>query len=225
MPRYLLITGTDTGVGKTVFTAAFTGWLRAHGRSALALKPLASGDREDARQLEKVQAGALELDWINPWSFAEPVSPLLAARAEGRRVTVDAWLRHVRATAALGSPVLVEAAGGLLSPLLEGADAPELIMALGAIPVVVASNRLGVVNQVRLTWSALPGSSRRLTQVILMDPETPDRSTASNLELVREYLPSGQVWAFPRFRQSWSRKEREARSAPVLEKIAARLGI
>lgn len=222
MSRYVFVTGTSTGVGKTEFAAALTRWLRANGSRAVALKPLASGDRGDAIRLEKAQGGALALDWINPWAFSRPVSPLIAAREEGRRVAFAALVGHIRATSRLGDPVIVEGAGGLLSPLLEKADARELIDALRARTVVVACNELGVVNQVRLVWSALSVVARKNTQIVLMDPKTDDESTRSNQALLGEYIDPKRIHRFPRLvkGRSGGRKVRD-----ILETLSQRLGI
>jgi len=80
MKQTLFITGTDTGVGKTVLTALLVKFLRGRGVNAAALKPVCSGDRSDARKLFAVMDGALPLDKINPWHFRAAIAPLLAAR-------------------------------------------------------------------------------------------------------------------------------------------------
>ena len=225
MARFIFITGTDTGVGKTVLAVALTRWLRANGRSAVALKPLASGDRDDALKLEAAQDGALPIDWINPWSFSEPLAPLLAARRDGRLITAGTLIGHLKATGKRGDPVVIEGAGGLLSPLVEGADAPEVIAALRARTVIVARDRLGVINQVRLVWGALPASARRYAQVVLMAEPRGDHSTPTNRELLAEYIGLERIHRCPR----WSRREMdrtpEGKSAEVLAGLAAGLGV
>jgi dethiobiotin synthetase len=194
----VFVTGTDTDVGKTVFTACFLGWLRAQGVPSIGFKPLASGPRTDAENLFEVQAGEVPLDVINPWHFAEPVAPLLAARMEGRRVALTAVVDHVKAASRGMRVAVTEGAGGLLSPLLEGADAPAVIEGLEAVPVVVAVDRLGVVGQVRLVWSALSEQARQRAQVVLMASQHPDASVARNRALLGEYLGPERIHSFPR---------------------------
>ena len=225
MSQYVFVTGTDTGVGKTEFTVALTRWLRANGCPAVALKPLASGDRGDAVRLERAQDGLLPLDWINPWVFERALAPLAAARLEGRRVAMDALIHHIRATASLGDPVIVEGAGGLLSPMLEKADAPELIAELKARTVVIASNRLGVVNQVRLVWSALSAPSRKWAQIVLMEPARADDSTGANEAMLGEYIDPRRIHGFPRLRKVRAGKVRDAEAARVLSAVCRGLGI
>ena len=98
MQPVFFITGTDTGVGKTVFTALWTAFLRRQKTSVAAFKPLCSGGREDALALQSALGGTLTLDEINPWHFRAPLAPVLSARQQGARVTKAAILRHVRQT-------------------------------------------------------------------------------------------------------------------------------
>lgn len=207
MPNIVFVTGTDTGVGKTVLSVLLTRALQAR-----AFKPLCSGGRKDARLLQAAQDDDLSLDFINPWHFADPVTPLLAARREGRKITRRAVVEHVRAGGAGAKWVLVEGAGGLLSPLLPDGDATELMDDLGALPVVVAVNRLGVINQVRLVCHALPPGLRSRAVAVLMDPERPDESSPDNLPLLRECLGDVPFFRVPRL----SARERRAMATGAL---------
>ena len=179
------ITGTDTGVGKTVLTALLARHLRERGVNAAALKPVCSGGRDDARALHAAMDGALTLDEINPWHFRAPIAPLLAARRERRQVRLADVLAHVRAMQKRFDVVLVEGAGGLLSPLGENFDSRDLIAALRATPMVVCPNRLGAVNQVLLTLAALPRSASCRARVVLMSPSKPDASTGDECRAAR----------------------------------------
>ena len=193
----VFITGTDTGVGKTVLTALLTRHLRERGINAVALKPVCSGDRADARALHTASAGALTLDEINPWHFRAPVAPLLAARRESRRVALADVIAHVRTMQKRFDVVLVEGAGGLLSPIGDNFDSRDLIAALRATPMVVCPNRLGVVNQVLLTLAALPRSASRRARVVLMSPVKPDASTSTNVSLLAEFLDAKRIYCLP----------------------------
>lgn len=198
--RQVFVTGTDTDVGKTVFTSALLAWLRRQDIPSIGFKPLASGSRADAERLYEAQERQVPMDVINPWHFAEPIAPLLAARHEGRRVTLDALAGHIEAASRGLQLSVTEGAGGLLSPLMEGADAPEIIERLDAAPVVVAVDRIGVVGQVRLVWAALSAAARSRAQVILMEASERDASAATNRALLEEYLPPERIHAFPRLR-------------------------
>src|SRR5205823_6869740 len=93
------ITGTDTGVGKTLLTALLLAHLRGLGCEARAIKPFCAGGREDAELLQRVQGCELTLHEINPFHFAEPLAPLVAARKHGRCISLQEVLNYVRRVA------------------------------------------------------------------------------------------------------------------------------
>jgi dethiobiotin synthetase len=192
------ITGTDTGVGKTVLTALLTRHLRERGVNAAALKPICSGGRDDARALRAAMNAALTSDEINPWHFRAPLAPLLAARRERKQVKLADVLAHVRTIQKRFDVMLVEGAGGLLSPLGGNFDSRDLIAALRATPMVVCPNRLGAVNQVLLTLAALPRSASCRARVVLMSPSKPDSSTNTNAGLLAEFLDAKRIFCLPR---------------------------
>ncbi len=195
--RLVVVAGTDTGVGKTVLTELLTRRLRAEGINAVALKPLCSGGREDAVALHSANGGVLTLDEVNPWHFQAALAPVLAARRESKRVKLAEVVAHVRGVARRFETVLIEGAGGLLSPLGEGFDTRDLVVALRATPIIVATNRLGAVNQTRLVLAALPKSARARAQVVLMEQRNPDAAARTNAGLLAEFEPEATVTRLP----------------------------
>ena len=193
MSRIIVITGTDTSVGKTVLTALLTGHLRAAGVSVAALKPISSGQRTDARILRRATGNALTLDEINPWHFDLPLAPLLAARHRGKRVELRDLLAHVWKIAHRFNTVLVEGAGGLLSPLGEGFSTRELIVELGAEVFLAAKNQLGVVNHVRLTLEALPPIIGGRARVVLVSPARGGAVSRTNPALLAEFVGESRL--------------------------------
>jgi dethiobiotin synthetase len=191
------ITGTDTGVGKTVLTALLARHLRERGVNAAALKPICSGGRGDAHSLRAAMNAALTSDEINPWHFRAPLAPLLAARRERKQVKLADVLAHVRAMQKRFDMVLVEGAGGLLSPLGGNFDSRDLIAALRATPMVVCPNRLGAANQVLLTLAALPRSASCRARVVLMSPSKPDAATNTNAGLLAEFFDAKRIFELP----------------------------
>jgi dethiobiotin synthetase len=127
------------------------------------------------------------------------MAPLLAARRERKRVALARALAHVRAMQKRFEVVLVEGAGGLLSPLGEKFDSRELIAALRATPIVVCPNQLGAVNQILLTLAALPQRVSRHARVVLMSPAKPDASTSTNAGLLAEFLDGQRIFCLPYF--------------------------
>jgi dethiobiotin synthetase len=212
MKQIFFITGTDTGVGKTVLTVLLVKFLRARGVNAAALKPICSGGRGDARKIfaamggavevqspkSKVQSLTLSLDEINPWHFRAAVAPLLAARRENKKVKLSQVLAHAREMQKRFEILLIEGAGGLLSPLGENFNSRDLILTLRAMPIIVAQNKLGAVNQVLLTLEALPESLRAKSRVVLVSPQKPDAATKTNATLLAEFFDAGKIFLLPR---------------------------
>ncbi|HLH56909.1 MAG TPA: dethiobiotin synthase [Verrucomicrobiae bacterium] len=216
--RIIFITGTDTGVGKTVLTSLLLCHLRRTGQRALALKPFCSGGRADAQLLYKLQEGDLTLDQVNPFYYPEPVAPLISARKHKHPVLLETALKCIQEIAsgisrlATVSPgksqselqefLLVEGSGGLLVPLGEGYTVRDLIARLGAEVLVVARNRLGTINHTLLTVEALPGRStirrkwpRALEasaslrpRIVLVQTSKPDPSCQTNPRILKELL-------------------------------------
>jgi dethiobiotin synthetase len=194
--RGLFVTGTDTGIGKTYVAARIAAELLAAGRRVGVYKPVASGARREPGRLVVEDALALweaagrpgSLEAVCPQAFVAPLAPPRAARAEGR--IVDA----ARLRSGLGfwtdrcDMVLVEGAGGLTSPLSDSDCVADLAAEFGYPLIVVAPNRLGVINQTRLTLFAAAGYPERLSVagVVLNDvvPATAvhDPSIATNAE-------------------------------------------
>lgn len=197
MQRTFFITGTDTGVGKTVFTALFARFLRGQKVKVATLKPLCSGGRDDAEALHAALDGTLTLDEINPWHFRAPLAPSLAAKLENKSVQIASVLAHIRVTQKKFDVTLVEGAGGLLSPLGENFDSRDLLVVLRATPIIVASNKLGVVNHILLTLEALPKKLRAKAKVVLMSPPKPDVATKSNAKLLGQFIAAEKIFTLP----------------------------
>jgi dethiobiotin synthetase len=196
--RAIFITGTDTGVGKTVLTALLLCHLRARGCNTLALKPLCSGDRTDARLLTALQ-DPLTIDEINPHHFSDPIAPLAAARQQRQVVSLGEVVRNVQRDSRRCDYLLIEGAGGLMAPLGEGFDALELIRQLRCEVIVVARNKLGVINHTLLTLRALGACGARADRaaerrriggckVVLMERRIKDLPSRSNPGLLAELI-------------------------------------
>jgi len=194
----LFITGTDTGAGKTLVTASFLYWMRKQGMDVLAMKPFCSGSREDVRLLQAIQPGELSDPEANPFFFRKPLAPLVAARQKGKVVRSREVLDRIHKIAARCEILLVEGAGGLLSPLGEKLTAAELIRDLKAHVCVVAANKLGTINHTLLTARTLASFARKSVSVILTQTaRNTDRSAASNRSLIAELLSPIPVWSLP----------------------------
>jgi dethiobiotin synthetase len=200
-PPILYITGTNTGVGKTTLAIHLLRAARARNLRVAALKPFCSGGREDAGQLHALQTAGLTLDEVNPFHFRDPVSPLQAARNEGRRIFLADALTAMNTVHDRGFPLVIEGAGGLLSPLGEGFSLFDLIEKIPGNVCIVGNNVLGVLNAILLTARTLPTPATN-QMVLLMAPAQADASTPSNSRLLQSLLPKTRVNEFPFIPQS-----------------------
>jgi dethiobiotin synthetase len=216
--RFVCVTGSDTGVGKTVLTSLVTRFLRAQGHAVAALKPVCSGGREDAIRLWEAAGKVLPLDRVNPWHFRAPIAPPLAARQSAQTLRWSALLRHVRKAGQAFEIVVVEGAGGLLSPMAKGNDCRDLIEELRASVLVVVPNRLGAVNQARLVLAALPSAAARRAVVVLTAPAVSDRATSTNAALLSAFFTPARITQLPRLKQPFS-----DRIPPRVQKLLQRL--
>lgn len=192
MTRGLFITGTDTGVGKTFITAAIARQLREQGHKVGAYKPAVSGcidgpngpRWEDLETLSAAIGGEFPIEHIGPQRFRAPLAPPVSARLENRQV--DAAL--LRAGAfwwdGLVDLLLVEGAGGLLSPMTESDNVADVARDLDYPLLIVARAGLGTINHTLLTVEAAASRGLRVAGIVLNQctPDGDDLSIASNAD-------------------------------------------
>ncbi len=184
MPGFF-ITGTDTGVGKTWFTSWLArNWL-AHGHTVAALKPISTGDREDAVLLRQASGKALTLDETNPVHFREPVAPLLAAQLEHRLIDFALLNSHIEEHRARVSHLVVEGVGGWRVPLAPGREVRDWAKELGLPVVVVALNRLGMINHTLLTVESIRAAGLTCAGIVVNEGPEKDLSALPDFDLAR----------------------------------------
>ena len=160
MRRGVFVTGTDTGVGKTLAACALVHALRAAGARPVPMKPIAAG-AEGAHNGDTVallEAAGLGASWataVTPVLLREPMAPHIAAAREGRRLGLDflgSALDHLEQA---GDFLVVEGVGGFKVPLAEGLDTVDLARAAGLPVVLVVGLRLGCLNHALLSADAI----------------------------------------------------------------------
>ncbi len=166
MPKGLFITGTDTGVGKTVVTASLAAHLSLKGIDVGVMKPVATGCSPTSADAEilKFAAGVDDsLELINPYAFPEPVAPLLAARRAGVIIEPRRIREAFDKLAHRHELILVEGVGGLLCPIYDRFFVADLAGLLGLPLLVAARGSLGTINHTLLTVDV----ARRLSLNVL----------------------------------------------------------
>jgi dethiobiotin synthetase len=191
--KRVFVTGTDTGVGKTVITAAIVAALRAGGRDAIGLKPVVTGTDEppepgwlpDHELLAAVSEAPIHE--VNFAAYGPPVSPHLAAELSGRHIDPAELAAAIRASAERHELAIVEGVGGLLVPLTGHYDVGDLAAELKLPVIVVARAGLGTINHTLLTLKAGRAQGLRIAAVVLNNfprdrPTTIERSNLETLE-------------------------------------------
>ena len=179
----VFVTGTGTGVGKTVVAAALARTLGAGGRRVGAMKPAQTGTSEGADDLAFIRlAGGVPLDrCAAPYAFAAPLAPSVCASLEGRSIEVGTVVDSWRALRGVCDLVVVEGAGGLLVPFSDSATMADLAAALGLPVLVVALAALGTINHTALTVEAALSRGLDVIGVVLSRfPARPGLAEATN---------------------------------------------
>ncbi len=192
------MTGTDTGVGKTLVSVSLAAFYSlTMGLKVGVMKPFETGlplDRTelfpcDAKSLKDASGSTDELSVINPCTFELPLAPETAAQMDGKTIDLEAVDRVYRNIAASHDITLVEGAGGILVPIVEGFFFIDLI-ARWKLPVVVVGRLgLGTINHTLLTCRALQSRGIRVIGVVLNDTEgSGDVAARTNPDMLRKYL-------------------------------------
>lgn len=184
----LLVTGTDTGIGKTWVSALIVEELRKKGSAAVGLKPVLSGARDDAQRLWQASGGVLEIDEVNPWWYRTPVAPLVASRIEGNPLVLSEMISKIHQVRDSQEFTLVEGVGGWEVPMAEDFHFPEFAKALGFPILVVAANWLGTINHTLLTVKAIQAAGLNCLGVILNHLEAERDVAATTNRMILEQL-------------------------------------
>ncbi|MBO9715275.1 MAG: dethiobiotin synthase [Pseudoxanthomonas sp.] len=203
--RSLFVTGTDTGVGKTLASTTLLHALRARGLRAVGMKPVASGCEHGSEGWRNADALALQeasdprpaYPELNPFALPEPLAPELASRAAGVEVTLEPLLAAFSRLQAQADTVVVEGVGGWAAPLSTTLDQRDLVRALRLPVVMVVGLRLGCLNHARLTADAIVADGCELLGWIAsaVDPDMACRE--ENLALLDARLRAPRLGYLP----------------------------
>jgi len=187
------VTGTDTGVGKTLVACALLHGFAARGKLAAGMKPVAAGvdadgRNEDVRMLLAASNVAADDGLVNPYCFAQAIAPHIAARTTGGYIEFERIAEAYRKLAALAEVVVVEGAGGLLVPLNQRQDGADLVAELELAVVMVVGMRLGCLNHALLTVEAIESRGLRLAGWVANILDGDMRALQDNIEALRERI-------------------------------------
>jgi dethiobiotin synthetase len=187
----IFVTGTGTGVGKTVLAAVTAHSLAATGKAVAVFKPAVTGLEEPGEadhELLRRAAGSSQSDAeIAPYRYDPAASPHLAAELAGERIERDVLLAAARSAAEGADTVVCEGVGGFLAPLSRDYLVRDLAVDLGLPLAIAASPGLGTINHTLLTIAAARAAGLRVAVVVLTPwPERPTQIERSNRETIAE---------------------------------------
>lgn len=207
--RSLYVTGTDTGVGKTVASVALVRAWRARGLRTIGMKPFASGCERtpegwrnaDALRLQAASDPCPAYADVNPWALPAATAPEFAAREAGVDLAIGPVLAAHARLAAQADVVVVEGVGGWAAPIDDGLAQADLVRALSLPVVLVVGLRLGCLNHAALTARAIAADGGTLAGWIVseIEPDLPYRD--DNLAWLGRHLPA-PCWGVLPFRSN-----------------------
>lgn len=192
------VTGTDTGIGKTLASCTLLHALRERGLRAVGMKPVASGcawidggwKNEDALALQAAGAPGVAYADLNPFALEQPLAPELAARDAGRQVTLEPILAARDRLVAAADALVVEGVGGWAAPLSRTLTQADLVRALELQVVLVVGLRLGCLNHALLSARAIAADGLPLAGWIASHVDPAMQRVEDNLAMLRERLPA-----------------------------------
>ncbi|MCW0371830.1 dethiobiotin synthase [Xanthomonas sacchari] len=191
------VTGTDTGIGKTIASTALLHALRARGQRAVGMKPVASGctreadgwRNEDALALQEASAPRPAYDDLNPYALPLPLAPELAAADAGVQLELAPIAAAFDRLRAQADVVVVEGVGGWAAPLSATLDQADLARALRLPVVLVVGLRLGCLNHARLSAAAIAADGLQCIGWIGNEIDPAMERIDDNMAMLRARLP------------------------------------
>lgn len=204
MRHAVFVTGTDTGIGKSIVSAALLNALHDAGIRAVGMKPVASGCLQTHAGLRNEDAQLLlehgleaPYEWVNPVALAEPIAPHLAARHAGREISLAPLRDAFARLAQQAQLVVVEGVGGWMVPLSESLLLVDLVRELQLPVVLVVGLRLGCLNHALLSARAIQADGCELLGWIGNPVDARMACVEENLATLRARLPAPCLGVLP----------------------------
>ena len=190
----LFITGTDTGVGKTLIAGAIAKILHKAGKNVGVFKPIATGCKktkkgfigQDAQFLARCASSESEIDLINPVTFKMPAAPFACEKAENKKVDLKKIADAYKQICKNSDFIIVEGIGGIKVPITDRFDVLDLARAFKLPVVIVARSKLGTINHTLLTIDAVRSAGLLLAGVVIngYNKEVKDFAEKTNAKII-----------------------------------------
>lgn len=190
MTKAFLITGTDTGIGKTFIGRCLIKTFKEMGLKVAPFKPVETGVEkgipQDAMTLLEESGLQIPIEMVVPYCFEEPCAPLVASRKEKTKISITKIIEAYSNLIREYELVIVESAGGLLVPITENITYAELAKLLNVPILIVARSKLGTINHTLLTLRVAQAYGIKVISVVLNQFEGSDYAEKNNPDIIEE---------------------------------------
>lgn len=191
------VTGTDTGVGKTLVASALLHRLHERHARVAGMKPVAAGAPDDVAALQAASSIDAPTALVNPYLLSAPVSPHIAAHRDGMTISLTTIVDAFHRLRENADAVVVEGAGGFRVPLGDSLDGADLAVALGLPVVLVVGMRLGCLNHALLTAESIAARGLSLAGWVANRIDPHMREVEANIALLNQRLPAPLLGELP----------------------------
>ena len=192
MPQSYFVTGTDTGIGKTIVSCALLSAYSARDNVVIGMKPVVTGrvcgEWADVKAIVAASSLAAPREWVNPYAFIPPISPHLAAKQAGIEIDIKIILQACRNLQKISDVVVVEGVGGIMVPLNDRNDVADMAYALDLPVILVVGMRLGCLNHALITAKIIQASGLKLAGWVANQIDPQMNSFDENLHTLKERL-------------------------------------
>jgi dethiobiotin synthetase len=207
MNQGYFITGTDTGVGKTLISCALLHAFAKSGKSVAGMKPVVAGCEQSQQGLIYADVEALlaastvvvPRELVNPYALREPIAPHIAAQRAGTRLDLAQMASAYRKLQQSAELVIVEGAGGFKVPLTDEEDTADLAQRLGLPIIMVVGMRLGCLNHALLTAQAIQSKGLRLVGWVANRIDPAMAVFDENVQALEKRLPAPLLAVIPHY--------------------------
>ena len=192
MPQSYFVTGTDTGIGKTIVSCALLSAYSARGNAVIGMKPVVTGrvcgEWVDVKAIVAASSIAAPREWVNPYAFIPPISPHLAAKQAGMEIDIEIIRQAYCNLQKISDVVVVEGVGGIMAPLNDRNDVADMAYALDLPIILVVGMRLGCLNHSLITEKVIQASGLKLAGWVANQIDPQMNSFDENLHTLKERL-------------------------------------
>ena len=192
MPQSYFVTGTDTGIGKTIVSCALLSAYSARGNAVIGMKPVVTGrvcgEWADVKAIVAASSIAAPREWVNPYAFIPPISPHLAAKQAGMEIDIEIIRQAYCNLQKISDVVVVEGVGGIMAPLNDRNDVADMAYALDLPIILVVGMRLGCLNHALITEKVIQATGLKLAGWVANQIDPQMNSFDENLHTLKERL-------------------------------------